>query len=578
MKNTDEYSENSFKVLSDLDAIRISPGMYIGDTSNPTHLIEELLDNSLDECLAGCAKKVIVNIDTKNDIFSVTDDGRGIPIENDIPITISTVLHSGSKFKGLKSAYKICSGLHGVGISVVNALSEYFQIEIIRKNKYSMYVFENYNIVKKTSNEIKERPFSTKISFKPDIKIFESLNLDIDRIRQRLLISSVHLNNCVFILIIDGEEEIIKLSLEDYFNNYCLSPNDETSNIIQINILDKKDVENSDPIDEYLNIRLCYSLNGSVIPKILSSVNLLPVSGGTHVKLLCNVLRDILSHYGKKDNKFIPQDTLCGLRAYVDLSLAEPEFSAQTKTQLINRILERFTDYRRRIESKNIQNKSRRRTSVKYTKLRDCKNQNGELFIVEGDSAAGSLIQSRNSNIHAIMPLKGKIPNVAVKKKKIIKNQEVKEIISAVGTGIEPDFDILKLRYNKIVIVTDADEDGNHIACLIITLFGYLTPELIKKGKLFICKTPLFSINKGKLFIPIWTQDELENARNGKYSDHVTRFKGIGEFNPWQIKICALDVDTRRLIPVSYSSDFDKIIKLLTDSEEKRKLLNGNNL
>jgi len=603
MKKT-EYSANSFRVLSDLESIRLNPGMYVGSTSNPTHLIEEILDNALDECLAGYANTITVDIDTKNNIFSISDDGRGIPVEKDIPVIISTVLHSGSKFKGSRDSYKICSGRHGIGLIAVNALSEYFQIETVRSKKHSTYVFENYNLIKKFSNKVNEKIFSTKISFKPDDKIFEILDPDINYIRQRLLISSVHLDNCIFVLIIDGKEEVIKLSLEDYFNNYCLYSNDEIFGIIQINVSDKRIIEGSDPIDEYLNIRLCYSLNGSVTPRIMSSVNLLPVdNGGTHVKLLYNILKDILSHYGKKDNKFIPQDTLCGLRVYIDMSLSEPEFGGQTKTQLINRvsyldglfnkfkkllenyfsknkdqleiIIERFIDYRRKIESKNIKNKSYRRTSTKYTKLKDCKSKNGELFIVEGDSAAGSLIQSRNSEIHAIMPLKGKIPNVAIKKRGIIKNKEVQEIISAIGTGIEPEFDISKLRYDKIVIACDADPDGSHIVCLIIALFGYLTPEIIKQGKLFICKTPLFTISKEKIFKPIWTNDELENVRNSKYSDNIIRIKGLGELDSWQAKICIFDEDTRKLTPVSYSSDFNKIIKLLTDSDEKRKLLNG---
>jgi len=590
-----KYNADSIKVLNDVESIRFSPGMFIGSTSTPTHLIEEVLDNSLDECLSGFANIVTVEIDSKSNLFSISDNGRGIPTEKDIPITISTVLYSGSKFKGSRDIYKICSGRHGVGLVAINALSDFFQIEIIKEElKCYVYTFEKYNLINKYSIKISDRPFSTKISFIPDKEIFESLEPDIKKIRHRLLISSIHLPECVFILIIDGEEEIIKLSIDDYFNQYCLNEDDEITDIIDFNVQDK---------DEYLNVKLCYSLNGSVTPKILSSVNLLPIYGGIHIKLLTDIIKDIFSSYGKKDNRFIPQDVLVGLRVYIDLSLTEPEFGSQTKTQLINRssylnglfnklkklldnyfsenkeqldlILNRFIEYRRKIDSKNIKSKSRRRTSVKYTKLRDCKEDlAGELYIVEGDSAAGSLIQARDIKKHAIFPLKGKIPNVVLKKMEILKNKEVQELLSVIGTSIGSDFDIEKLRYDKIISVCDADSDGNHIVCLIIAMFAYLVPEIIKQKKLFICETPLFAINKGGMFIPIWTQKELEDARNGKNSNCILRIKGIGELNPWQAKICIFD-NNRKLIPIKYTKDLDKILKLFSNSEEKRNLLSG---
>lgn len=599
--NKKDYNSDSIKVLSDLESVRLSTGMYIGDTTNPIHLIQELLDNSLDECLNGFAKNVEINLDLDNCIYSVSDDGRGIPTDNDVPMIISTKLHSGGKFKSLKSSYKICTGLNGVGCAVVNALSKKFKIEIFKDNIYSIYEFENFNLINKKSIKTKDKiSFSTKITFIPDEEIFESLIPDIDKIRQRLLISSTNLSDCNFKLIINNEEELIKLSIDDYFNQYCINDNEEISDIININILDKKD-----DINESLNLKLCYSFNGPITPKILGSVNLLPVeSGGTHVKLLINILKDIFSPFGKKENKFLPQDILCGLRVYIDLSLINPEFGGQTKNQLINRIsylenlfsklrkelekyfnknkeqleliINRFVEYRRKIETKDIKSKSRRRTSVKYTKLKDCIEPNGELFLVEGDSAAGSLIQGRNVKEHAIMPLKGKIPNAAIKKMNILKNKEIQEIISALGTGIGSDFNIDKLRYDKIIIVSDGDEDGYHISSLEMVMFLYLLPDLTKNNKVFICKTPPYAIIKHNEFIPIWDDDQLTEARNNDNFKYVHKIKGLGELNATEAKECIFNKDKRILIPVTYPENPNKIFKLLSNSEEKRDLLNGN--
>lgn len=595
----EEYSSNSFKTLTDYESIRTNPGMYIGSTLDPTHLIGELLDNALDEALAGYANIIIVNIDTKNYLYSVVDNGRGIPIEGDIPIIISTKLHSGSKFKGFKKSYEVCSGLHGVGLAAVNALSEFYKIEIIRNSIYSIFEFDNFNLTKKYSIEINTQPFSTRIIFKPDKNIFENLIPNIDRIRERLLVASAHMPESSLVLIVDNNREIIKITDDEYFKSYF--KDEETTNIINFEVKDKK-IINDTPVTEKLNIKLCYSLNGTVSPKIISSVNLLPVEdGGTHVKLLKSILKDIFSFYGKKFNKnFDIQDIFCGLRAYIDMYLIEPEFGGQIKGQLINRksyleplfdkfqlilknyfskhqddlllILNKFEEYRANFNTKKSQSSSSKK--LKNTKLKDCKRRDGELFIVEGDSAAGSLIQCRDSDIHAIMPLKGKPPTIDLKKKKksLLENEEIKEIISALGTGIGSNFDISKLRYSKIILCSDSDPDGHHINCLLMSDIRYLLPELVKQGYLYMCQTPLFAINKGKTFIPLWTKEELDNARNKNLP--ITRYKGIGEFNPWQLEICTL-TEKRKLVQITYDDNFDKIIELLLDSEMKRLLLEG---
>jgi len=596
---TKSYDEKHIKVLDEVSHIRLNPGMYIGETSNPVHLIEEALDNSLDECLAGYATTVAVTLDTKNHIYSVIDNGRGIPMNNDVPVIVSTKLFSGAKFQDSKSAYTICSGLHGVGLVAVNALSEDYLIEIYRDKKYAIFKFKNSKLVDKRIIDYKDLPpFSTKIQFKPDKKIFESLIPDIDRIRRRLLVASVELQNCYFVLNVDGNQENIKLTPETFFEKYCLSDNDsEVTPMIIISIKDGI---------ESMTLRFCYAASGSLSPKVLSSINLLPAdSGGTHVNFLYEILRDFFSAKGKKANlKFQSNDSLIGLRSYINLELKEPEFAGQTKDKLINRktyleklfgkfktevekyfnenpeqlekLLAQFEDYRSRLDLKKI-NKSGgngKRTTTRYTKLRDCRSREGELFIVEGDSAEGGLVQCRDPEMHAVLPLRGKVPSI-MNVKDILENNEIREIISALGIGVFPNINIHNLRYDKIIILTDADPDGEHIASILIMDLAILVPDLIKAGKLYLAKTPLYSINdtKKKIFIPLWTEEELKKAMEQKKP--ILRAKGLGELNPDQLFSCALDIKLRKIYKVSYTKNLEKLSKLFSDVMTKRMLLEG---
>ena len=590
------YSSKDITVLEEIEHIQINPGMYIGETENPVHLIEEALDNALDEILAGEAKIIAVNIDTKNFIYAILDSGRGIPISNNTPVTISSKLFSGAKFQNKKNAYEIAAGLHGVGLIVINALSSEYQIEIYRNNQYAKFEFVNAKFKKKKIipyNDVK--PFSTKIQFKPNKKIFETLIPDIDRIRKRLTIAAAELHeDVVLVLNIDSKKEIFKLSTESFFQNHCLT-NKETQ-IITLG---------SQIGQEKFNVLMSYETEGSTSPKILSSVNLLPVDGGgTHINILCDMLKDFFQIKAKKLNyTFQSRDCLVGLRLYLSLSLKNPKFGGQTKQKLLNRksefqklintlrnefesyitknpnlldtLLERFQSYRKSLNSRSlIPNKNGKRASTRFTKLRDCSTRVGELYIVEGESAGGGLLQSRTPTIHAVLPLKGKsIPNITTKKD-ILKNKEVEELIRALGTGIHPNFNIKDLRYNKIICATDADPDGNHIACLLTNVIAILVPDIIKEGKFFIAQTPLYAINEKNTFTPLWTEEELKNAREDKRT--ISRFKGLGELNPRQIKICLLDVETRHLIPVTYSKDIKSLMKLFASPEEKRKLLETN--
>jgi DNA gyrase/topoisomerase IV subunit B len=284
---------------------------------------------------------------------------------------------------------------------------------------------------------------------------------------------------------------------------------------------------------------------------------------------------------------------------YFSLELEKPDYSSQSKDKLINRkdhftslltkvkielekyfesnpklledILVFFDEYRKKLDSKKIKGTvNGKRASTKFTKLRDCSGNNGELYVVEGDSAGGGFIECRNAKVHAVLPLKGKIPSI-VNKEDILGNKEINELIGSLGTGIGPNFDITKLKYDKIICTTDPDADGGHIFCLMTIALAILVPEVIKQGHFYLSKVPLFSINEGKTFIPLWTSDEITKAKNS--GRKTLRIKGLGELSAWQLKICCLDEKTRRLQKVKWTSDIQKIVELFSDVSKKRELL-----
>lgn len=596
MANT-TYDSSNIKVMDEIEHIRTNPGMYIGSTEDPTHLIEEVLDNALDECQGGHADIIGVIIDTKENSFCVVDNGRGIPIDNDVPITIATKLFSGGKFKGSKTAYDIASGLHGVGLVAVNALCSKFVIEVVRDSKFAHYTFEKSKfIVKDLKAHSGRKPFSTRITFTPDKKVFENLKPNIERIRSRLLVASVNFENATFVLQVDGVKDVIKITKDEFFNNHVLNENDkDRTPIFKFSVTDAP---------EKFDVWFAYSFTGTIAPRITSSVNLLPVDGGgTHVNIFQDILKNTIMTKGKKHGaNFLPQDTFCGLRAYISMALKEPEFSGQTKYKLDNRrshldglanklknaidkwaidedkvlaaIVEHFNSYRKKLNSKKLKSTTAgRRGSTKFTKLRDCINPGGELFIVEGDSAGGSFIECRNPSKHAIFPLRGKIPSVA-NKKDILKNEEVKELIHTFGTGVEGSFNINNLRYNKIICATDADEDGYHIFCLLTIMLATLVPEIIKQGRFYLGMAPLYAIVEKNEFTPLWSEEELDKAR--KNNNHIQRYKGLGEMSSWQLKKALIDPKTRNLIKVDYSKNLAELLKLFESAEKKRELLQLN--
>jgi DNA gyrase/topoisomerase IV subunit B len=588
------YTAEDIRVLKEMEHIVLNPGMYT-DTERPTHLIEECLDNALDEALTGTASIIAVNIDTKNRIYSVIDNGRGMPLSNNTPVTVSSKLFSGAKFQDKKTAYDIASGLHGVGLCAVNALSDHFIIEIYRHKQHGLFKFEKGKLKDKSIKPYDgEVPFATKIEFKPTKDIFEHVIPDLNRIRRRLSNASAEMpKNITFVLNVDDNREIFKLTLSEYFTTECLQKDEAIIPIIVSKV-------NRKP--EAFNIMFTYSKNGSVTPRILSSVNLLPVDGGgTHVNTLYEMLKTIFTTYGKllKYN-FQPQDTLIGLRAYIMLSLKEPKLAGQKKDRLTSKktdlliftnqlkanlenyfthnkekleaLLQHFADYRAVLDSKKIKVAvSGKRGSTKFTKLRDCTSKFGELFVAEGESAAGGLVVCRNPTKHAILPLKGKIPNAATTKN-ILKHKEVGELIGSLGTGVGPGFNISSLKYSKVICATDADDDGHHIFALLTLALAILTPEVIMNGHYYYADTPLYAINEKNIFIPLWSEAEVNTAK--QENRHIMRIKGLGEMRPDQLKKVLID-DTRRLIQVQFTSDIVKMTKLFSDSSEKRKLLEG---
>lgn len=596
---TSRYTSKQIKTIDELiEHIRQNVGMYVGGSETPLHLFEECFTNSIDEALAGYSNIIAIKIGEDNS-YHIIDNGRGIPIENEVPISISTKF-SGAKFQHSKSAYKICSGKHGAGLVVVNALSLWYQIEIYRDGKYAYFRFDEGKLIdQKIENFNDKAPFSTKISFKPDPKFFDKERISIDDIKSRSLVASVEIQDCSLVVQDNGNREVISHGKMDYFREYCLSSDNDTLDIIHLQSTDK---------DEKFEAIFCWSKDGPLSQKVLSSVNVLPViDGGTHVNVFNEIIRDVLVEKGKKLNyRFQPLDTQVRLRSYISCYLLHPDFGAQSKDKLTNRkdyfdklysrfkkefenyldknqevltdLLNQFQTYRRSLDSKKLRGNTTKRSSTKLTKLQDCKSRNGELFIVEGDSAGGTIAEVRDPNIHAILPLKGKIPSVINKKEDIVKNHEISELITALGCGYGPEFDINKLRYDKVIALADSDPDGNHIASLLTIALATLVPEVIRQGRYYIARTPLRAINdpkKGK-FIPLWSKEDYDKSIEKKQP--VTYFKGLGELNGEQLEICALDPSNRKLIQVDYSEKIKEIMLLFSDVNKKRELLEDENI
>ncbi|ABW17576.1 DNA topoisomerase (ATP-hydrolyzing) subunit B [Alkaliphilus oremlandii] len=593
---TQEYSAEQIQVLEGLDPVRKRPGMYIG-TTGPRglhHLVYEVVDNSIDEALGGYCDTILVTI-KEDDSIEVIDNGRGIPVDvhpqtgKSTLETVLTVLHAGGKFGG--GGYKVSGGLHGVGVSVVNALSEYLEATIKLDGKVYWQRFERGNPVEdiKIIGETKEK--GTTILFKPDAEIFEETVFQYETLEYRLR-ELAFLNKGIKIVLIDkreGKEQEKVFYYDGGIMEYVKYLNKNKSVLHEKIIHFEKEKETS-------VVEVAMQYTDTYTENIFSYANNINThEGGTHLSGFRASLTRIVNDYAKKagflkekDANFLGEDIREGLTAVISVKLTEPQFEGQTKTKLgnsemrgivensVSEALEAFLEenpsdakiivekslraQRAREAAKKARELTRRKGALESMalpgKLADCSEKDpalSEIYIVEGNSAGGSAKQGRDRSIQAILPLRGKILNVEkARLDKMLNSDEIRNMITAFGTSIGEEFDIEKLRYHKIVIMTDADVDGAHIRTLLLTfLFRFMKP-LIERGYIYIAQPPLYKLKKGKVEEYAYSEEEMQVklSEMGGNVD-IQRYKGLGEMNPEQLWETTMNPETRTFLQVT---------------------------
>ena len=589
-----EYGAEQIQVLEGLEAVRKRPGMYIGSTSERGlhHLVYEVVDNSIDEALAGYCTDINVVIHQDNSI-TVTDNGRGIPVdlhETGKPAVevVLTVLHAGGKFGG--DGYKVSGGLHGVGVSVVNALSEYMEVEVKRDGKIHAISFKRGATVSpmKVIGDTEET--GTKVHFLPDREIFSVTEYSYDTLKHRL-------RELSFL----NKEITIHLMDERSGKNESFHFDGGIRSFVQ-HLNKKKEVLNPEPI--YFNgtkddivVEIALQYNDSYQENIYSFVNNINTEeGGTHLAGFKIALTRAANDYAKRNNiikgnqsNLSGEDIREGITSVISLKIREPQFEGQTKTKLgnsevrgivdsivsegLNEYFEEHPDVTKRILDKAVmaarareaarkaRELTRRKNALEVSslpgKLADCSVKDPahcEIFIVEGDSAGGSAKQGRDRRFQAILPIRGKILNVEkARLDRIYANAEIRTMITAFGSGISDEFDLSKLRYNKIVIMTDADVDGAHIRTLLLTFFYRYMKPLIEHGHVYIAQPPLYQIRKGKKSWYTYSDDELTSKLDevGRDNAVIQRYKGLGEMNPEQLWDTTMNPEGRTMLQVS---------------------------
>lgn len=617
------YTADDIQVLEGLEAVRKRPGMYIGTTSERGlhHLVWEIVDNAIDESLAGYANHITVKI-LKDNIISVEDNGRGIPVGRHEKTglstieTIFTILHAGGKFGG--GAYKVSGGLHGVGASVVNALSKYLEVYVHQNGKTHFQRFENggkstgpVTIIGETDKR------GSTVVFKADPTIFtETTSYNYETIRDRLR-QIAFLNKGIRISLFDERNEENLVSTE-YFYEGGIKEYVEYINKNKTPI--HNDVIYVEGEEENIIVEVAIQYNDGYASNVYSFCNNINThEGGTHEEGFRSTLTRLINQYGKENNfikkdedALIGEDVREGLTAIISIKHPDPQYEGQTKTKLGNAEVRRIVSNvmgaqferfllenpsqaktviekaiiasKARLAAKKARELTRRKGALEISslpgKLADCSSNDSsicEIYLVEGDSAGGSAKLGRNREFQAILPLRGKVINVEkAQRHKVFDNNEIRSMITAFGCGFGEEMDLEKLRYHKIVIMTDADVDGSHIRTLILTFFYRFLKPLIEAGHVYIAQPPLYKVSKGSTIRYAYSDQELEDIKTEIGTDkfNIQRYKGLGEMNPEQLWETTMDPEVRTLIQVDVENamEADNVFEMLMgDDVEPRR-------